>query len=164
MSRANVGHRPVIHSPHWYPSRTAGFRRPRRPCGLRGLSSPRKPGPEGRPVEGSKQRGSVFGAGHAATARCGTGAGAPLTRGGRPRGLTRAILNTGHGASPWPPALWGCLPAACPCPPPGATIRGTAQGEGCSRAGGFQLPRPATLTASRFDGVTAQVMLRGSSG
>jgi len=89
MFRANVGHRPAIHSPHRYPSRTAGFRRPRRPCGLRGLSTPRKPGPEGRPVEGSKQRGSLFGRGHAATARCGTGAGVPPEGGAPTRGNPR---------------------------------------------------------------------------
>jgi hypothetical protein len=79
MFRMNGGHRPAIHSPHRHPSRTAGFWRPRRPCGLRGLLTPRKPGPEGRPVEGSKQKGSLFGRGHEATARCGTGAGAPPT-------------------------------------------------------------------------------------
>jgi len=81
MSRMNGGHRPAVHSPHRHPSRTAGFWRPRRPCGLRGLSTPRKPGPEGRPVEGSERKGSLFGGGHAATARCGTGAGAPPSGG-----------------------------------------------------------------------------------
>lgn len=69
MSRANVGHRPAVRSPHRHPSRTAGFGRPRRPLGLRGLLTPRKPGPEGRPVEGSLRLGPLSGRGHTAPCR-----------------------------------------------------------------------------------------------
>lgn len=104
MSRMNVGHRPAIHSPHRHPSRTAGFRRPRRPFGLRGLLTPCEPGPEGRVVGGSRREGSLFGRRHGATARCGTGAGVP-PYGGEPTREARAILNTGPGQSPGPPAL-----------------------------------------------------------
>jgi len=43
MYRVNVGHRPVIHSPHLYPSRTAGFRRPRRPWGCAAYRPPARP-------------------------------------------------------------------------------------------------------------------------
>jgi len=84
----------------------------------------------------------------------------------RPRGMTRAILNTGHGTGPRPPALNGCLlhsnlALALPgCHHPGHCSGGT-RGRGPARfscQGG--LPEvPAALT-----GLTAQVMLRGSSG
>ena len=83
----------------------------------------------------------------------------------RPRGVTRAILNTGRGTNPWPPALWGYLLATGPgLRSMGATMRGAAQGTGDHGPAGSncldRLPKlPAALT-----GLTAQVMLRGSSG
>ena len=153
MSRMNGGHRPAIHSPHRHPSRTAGFWRPRRPCGLRGLSK----GPSERDLFLAEAMRRLPGAVLERVRR-------PAAA--RPRGMTRAILNTGHGTGPRPPALNGCLlhsnlALALPgCHHPGHCSGGT-RGRGPARfscQGG--LPEvPAALT-----GLTAQVMLRGSSG
>ena len=95
MSRMNVGHRPAIHIPHRHPSRAAGFRGPRRPCGLRGLSTPRKPGPEGRPVEGSLRLGSLSGGGHRAPRRVRYWNGCAAIRGRAHAGLpTQSLVPT----------------------------------------------------------------------
>jgi len=140
MSRMNVGHRPAIHSPHRHPSRTAGFRRPRRPHGLRGLLTPRKPGPEGRPVEGSKQKGSLFGRGHAATARCGTGMGMPPCGGEPTRDNPAQSLIPAPRTNPGPPTLkqHPTHPLAWPSRFLGAAIRGPAQGVRVQQPGTFQ--------------------------
>jgi hypothetical protein len=60
----------------------------------------------------------------------------------RPRGMTHAILNTGHGTNPRPPDLKGPCPCAAWGPPFGAQLRG--QGIGPS---GY--PMPAALTVNR---------------
>ena len=130
MSRMNVGHRPAIHSPHRHPSRTAGFRRPRRPFGLRGLLTPCELGPEGRVVGGSRREGSLFGRRHGAAARCGTGTGVP-PYGGEPTRETRAILNTGPGDTGTARSeATEVAPNQPGPPPPAATIRGHDRGRG----------------------------------
>jgi hypothetical protein len=72
----------------------------------------------------------------------------------RPRGVTRAILNTGRGTNPWPPALWGYLLATGPgLRSMGATIRGAAQGAGDHGPAGSNCLDRLPKIASRFDGV-----------
>jgi len=75
-------------------------------------------------------------------------------KGAHPRGVTRAILNTGHGTNPRPPALWGYLLATGPgLRSMGATIRGAAQGAGGHGSAGSNCLDRLPKIASRFDGV-----------
>lgn len=102
MSRMNVGHRPAIHSPHGYPPRTTGFGRPRRP--LR-AARPIDP-PQTRPRRPTCRRVTAIGISFR-QGPCGALPGAVLERVCRrtaasPRGLTHAILNTGHWANQRP--------------------------------------------------------------